>query len=213
MATTSTTKRSTLLKTAFSRSPLVARFLSMAREGKTFETAGLAGSASAFLVAHLHEQLNQTLIVVAPTEKEVRDYAGDLNEVLGEDKVLSFPAWGIHPYAWLAPPLENISERLETLCRLITGEPIVIVTSPEALRQRTISRDQLEKHNFSLEVGGEYDLTEIALRLVEIGYERLPITEEVGTFSIRGGILDIFPFTSSNPVRCEFFGDFIDSMR
>jgi transcription-repair coupling factor (superfamily II helicase) len=213
MATASTTKRSTLLKTAFSRSPLVERFLNTAREGNTFEAAGLAGSASAFLVAHLHEQLNQTVVVVAPTEKEVRDFGGDLNEVLGEDKVLSFPAWGIHPYAWLAPPLENISERLETLCRLISGESIVIVTSPEALRQRTLSRNQLEKHYFSLEVGGEYDLTDIALRLVEIGYERLPITEEVGTFSIRGGILDIFPFTSSNPVRCEFFGDFIDSMR
>ena len=213
MATASTTKRSTLLTTAFSRSPLVERFLSAAREGKTFETAGLAGSASAFLVAHLYEQLNETLVVVAPTEKEVRDLAGDLNEVLGEDKVLSFPAWGIHPYAWLAPPLENISERLETLCRLISGESIVIVTSPEALRQRTIPKSHLEKHYFNLEVGGEYDLTDIALRLVEIGYERLPITEEVGTFSIRGGILDIFPFTSSNPVRCEFFGDFIDSMR
>ena len=121
MATASTTKRSTLLKTAFSRSALVGRFLNTARETKTFEIAGLAGSASAFLVAHLHEQLNQTLVVVAPTEKEVRDFAGDLNEVLGDDKILSFPAWGIHPYAWLAPPLENISERLETLCRLISG--------------------------------------------------------------------------------------------
>jgi transcription-repair coupling factor (superfamily II helicase) len=213
MASASTTKRSTLLKTAFSRSQLVERFLDAAREGKTFQTAGLAGSAGAFLVAHLHEQLNQTVVVVAPTEKEVRDFAGDLKEVLGEDKVLSFPAWGIHPYAWLAPPLDNISERLETLCRLISGESIVIVTSPEALRQRTIARVQLEQHYFNLEVGGEYDLTDIARRLAEIGYERLPITEEVGTFSIRGGILDIFPFTSSNPVRCEFFGDFIDSMR
>ncbi len=213
MATASTTRRSSHVKTVFARSPLVARFLDIARESESTQVAGLAGSASALLVAHLHEQLKQTLLVVTPTEKEVRDLTGDLREVLGEERVLSFPSWGIHPYAWLAPPLESISARLESLCRLSAGEPAVIVTSPEALRQRTTPKDDLTKHYFTLEVGGEYDLTDIGRRLVEIGYERLPITEEVGTFSIRGGILDIFPFVSSNPVRCEFFGDFIDSMR
>jgi len=112
MATASTTKRSTLLKTAFSRSTLVERFLNTAREAKTFEIAGLAGSASAFLVAHLHEQLNETLIVVAPTEKEVRDFAGDLNEVLARTKFCHFlpgefthtpgllRRWRIFPSVW-----------------------------------------------------------------------------------------------------------------
>lgn len=213
MTSSSTTKRSALLKTAFSHSPLVQQCLGAAREKQKLEVAGLAGSASALLIAYLYEQLRETFLVVAPTEKEVRDLTGDLREVLGEERVYPFSSWGIHPYSWLAPPQEQISDRLEALCHLLSGEQIVVVASPEALRQRTIPKAELESHHFSLEVGGEYDLSDVARRLVEIGYERLPITEEVGTFSIRGGILDIFPFTSSNPVRCEFFGDFIDSMR
>ncbi len=212
-ASTSTAKRSAPLKTAFARSNLVAQLLAAARSGGSLEIAGLAGSASAFLIGRLFEQLGKTIVVVAPTDKEARDLAGDLNEICGDDRVFPFPAWGIHLYDWLAPPLENISMRLEALWHLSGAEPIIVVTSPEALTQRTIAKDVLVQHCLNLQVGEEYDLTEIAGKLVEIGYERLPITEEVGVFSIRGGILDIFPFTSNNPVRCEFFGDFIDSMR
>jgi transcription-repair coupling factor (superfamily II helicase) len=152
-------------------------------------------------------------VAVTPTEKQASDLGSDLREVCGEDQVFVFPSWGMKPYDWLAPTLDNVSERIETLWQLTLGEPIVVITTTEALCQRTMPREQLQNCCFELRVGDEYDLLDIARRLVEIGYERMPITEEVGTFSIRGGILDIFPFTSNNPVRCEFFGDFIDSMR
>ncbi len=213
MTSASATKRSARLKTGFSRSPLLDQLLLSAKTSNRVEIAGLAGSASAFVITQLFEQLGKTILAVTSTDREARDLFGDLSEICGEDKALLFPPWGIHPYSWLAPPLENISDRLETLWRLTSGDPLVVVASVEAISQRTIAKDQLQLKCFNLVVGEEYEMTDVARRLVDIGYERLPITEEVGTFSIRGGILDIFPFTSADPVRCEFFGDFIDSMR
>lgn len=187
--------------------------LQLLRTNRQIEVAGLAGSANAFLIAEIQSQLNATVVVVAPFEKLAENLAYDLHQLCGEDLVSSFAGREVQPYEWITPPLENIAQRLETVWKLSLGKQQIVVTTPQALLQKTISRQELVKRCFELKVGDEYDLTALAARLVEIGYERLPITEEVGTFSIRGGILDVFPFTSSNPIRCEFFGDFIDSIR
>ncbi len=202
-----------LLRSAISRSGLIQELLRRAGVERRLEIAGLAGSANALLIAELFAQLRQTLLVVSPFEKPAENLIADLQDVCGEELVCPFPAWGVYPYDWISPPQENTAQRIETLWKLAAGEPVIVVTTPEALRQPTMARGQLRKSCFDLKAGEEHDLTALAERLVSIGYERLPICEEVGTFAVRGGIVDIFPFTSANPVRCEFFGDFIDSIR
>ncbi len=189
------------------------RLLELIKNKDDIQIAGLAGSANAFLISELRARLKATIVVVTPFEKLAANLVGDLQELCGEDTISLFPAWEVYPYDWIAPPLENTAQRLETIWKLASGQPAIIVTTPDALRQRTLTHEQLSASCFDLTVGDEYDLTELAVKLVGLGYERMPITEEVGTFSVRGGIVDIFPFTSANPIRCEFFGDFIDSIR
>ncbi len=195
------------------QSALIQEFLRRAVEEPRLEIAGLAGSAKAVLLAELFRRTGRTILVVEPFEKLAENLVADMQDLCGEENVCEFPAWGVYPYDWIAPPQENSARRIETIWRLATGKPTIVVTTPEALRQPTIARSRLSEVCFDLKVGAEHDLTALAERLVKIGYERLPICEEVGTFAVRGGILDIFPYTSSNPVRCEFFGDFIDTIR
>ncbi len=189
------------------------RLIGSLSEKKHLQIAGLAGSANAFVISELCSHLKSTIVVIAPFEKLAANLAGDLQELCGEEQVSLFPAWEIYPYDWITPPVENSAQRLETIWKLSSGKPIVVVTTPDALLQRTLTRQQLMASCFELKVGDEYDLAALSGKLVELGYERMPVTEEVGSFSVRGGIVDIFPFTSANPIRCEFFGDFIDSIR
>lgn len=204
---------SSTLSANFSSTTAFKRLLEVLKLQDQVQIAGLAGSANAFLISELRAKLDATIVVVTPFEKLAANLIGDLQELCGEEAVSLFPAWEVYPYDWIAPPLENTAQRLETVWKLASGRPTIIVTTPDALQQKTLTNGQLTASCFDLKVGDEYDLTQLAAKMVQLGYERMPITEEVGTFSVRGGILDIFPFTSANPIRCEFFGDFIDSIR
>ncbi len=204
---------SSTLSNTFAGTSAFLRLFDLLQSKDEIQIAGLAGSANAFLISELRSRLNTTIVVVVPFEKIAANLIGDLQELCGEETILPFPAWEVHPYDWIAPPLENTAQRLETIWKLSSGVPAIVVTTPDALQQRTLTREQLISGCFDLKVGDEFDLTSLAAKLVALGYERMPITEEVGTFSVRGGIVDIFPFTSANPIRCEFFGDFIDSIR
>ncbi|MGB5106586.1 MAG: transcription-repair coupling factor [Candidatus Zixiibacteriota bacterium] len=213
MVTTIHKNVTTALRSALTRTSTFGRLIELAEPQRRIEIAGLAGSANAFLISELQAKLKSTVVVVAPFEKLAANIAGDLQELCGEDAISVFPAWDVYAYDWIAPPVENIAQRLETIWKLASGKPLIIVTTPDALQQKTLTKSQLGSRCFDLKIGDEFDLPALAARLVQLGYERMPVTEEVGTFSVRGGIVDIFPFTTANPIRCEFFGDFIDSIR
>jgi len=165
----------------FCRLEKVDRFLTRARTEGKLEISGLAGSASALLLAELFERQEKTILIVVPTEKFAGGIAGELRELCGEQKVSHFSAWGVSPYDMLVPPVENVAQRISTVWRLAWGERQLVVTSPEALIEPTIDRESLKDGCFKLQLEGEYDLTEIATRLEQIGYERTVLTEEVGT--------------------------------
>ncbi len=202
-----------MVRQALSRSPAIIEFRRRLEQERVLEVAGLAGSANAFLIDDIWRNRKQTALVIAPFAALAENLHADLQDVCGEDVVHLFPEWGAYPYDWIAPPQENVAARLETLWNLNTAVPCVVVTTPEALRQPTITQAQLKSVCFDLRPGLEFDLTTLVEWLASLGYERMSICEEVGTFAVRGGILDVFPFTSANPVRCEFFGDMIDSLR
>ncbi len=213
MTTSSPTKQPGTLGRVLLQSEIYLSLRNAVADGQSLSVAGLAGSANALLISSLFSELQRTMVVVAPLEKVASALAADLSDMCGEEAVAPFPAWGTYPYDWLMPPLESVSQRIETLWQIMQEKPVIVVTTPVAISEPTLTQEALIESCFNLSVGEEFDMQEIADRLVRLGYEREPITEEVGTFSIRGGILDIFPFTSTNPIRCEFFGDTIDSMR
>lgn len=103
-------------------------------------------------------------------------------------------------------------ERLSVLSHLLfTDEAAVITATIEGVMQRTVPAEILASHSFSLEIGKDISLEKTVMKLVSAGYKRASIVEGVGQFSVRGGILDIFP-PGPYPVRCELFGDEIDRL-
>ena len=108
---------------------------------------------------------------------------------------------------------EAVNKRLEALAAMATNEPTVIVTSRRAITRQTISPRDLAEGSVLLAPGRGPDPVSVATRLVELGYSREALVEARGQFSLRGGILDVFPSAADAPVRGEWAGDVIDTLR
>ncbi len=106
-----------------------------------------------------------------------------------------------------------VGRRLEALAALASGEPSLIVSSRRATMRPTLAPEVLASTAIELAPGGQADLNRLAAQLTDLGYTREPLVEEPGQFSVRGGILDVFPAAGRAPVRAEFFGDEIESLR
>ncbi len=110
---------------------------------------------------------------------------------------------------------ESVNRRLEALAALASADriPAVVVSSRRALTRQTISRRDLGDTSITLRPGEGPDPIAVAGRLVELGYTREPLVEERGQFSLRGGILDVFPSAADAPVRAEWVGDAVETLR
>jgi transcription-repair coupling factor (superfamily II helicase) len=111
------------------------------------------------------------------------------------------------------PELNALSARAASLAALISGEPCVVIASPQSTLERALPREEFAKSTVELALEDEVDIGETGKRLVRLGYENEEPVRRPGTFSRRGGILDIYPVGSDFPYRIEFFGDFVDSVR
>ncbi|TMF19525.1 MAG: DEAD/DEAH box helicase [Chloroflexi bacterium] len=108
---------------------------------------------------------------------------------------------------------EAVNRRLEALTALAGAEPVIVVSSRRAITRQTISRRHLVESTLVLQPGQGPDPVTVAARLVELGYTREPLVEERGQFSLRGGILDVFPSAADAPVRAEWSGETVETLR
>ncbi|SHF39204.1 transcription-repair coupling factor [Desulforamulus putei DSM 12395] len=173
---------------------------------------GLSGSQRSYLFAGLAEA-GGPVLVVTPGEAEAGVLVDDLTSLLPEMQVQLFPAWQLLPYQVLAHSNEVLAQRLRVLDKLTTGEPVLVVTSVEALLRRLAPPEVFRRFTLELSLGQRVDPEKLHRDLVELGYERVDLVEGRGQFSSRGGITDIYPMTAANPIRIEFFDDEVDSIR
>lgn len=190
----------------------IAAALSLA--GSQVTLAELKGSAPAYLLSRLLPEIaGPCLIITADTEsaeeilRELRFYAR------GKEPVLYFPAWDTAPFEQASPHPDIIGQRLNVMARLMEGSARTVVAPLAALIQRILPKQTLSQVYQYLVVGEEVAHEELLGKLVNLGYAHVPLVEDRGTFSVRGGILDIFPPDLPAPVRIEFFGDFVDTIR
>ncbi len=177
------------------------------------EISGLVGAGRSFFLYNWFKKFPGKYLVITKNEKEAFAIKNDINEISGNGLAFQFPCWNIKPYQWKTPAAENIGERLETLFNLQNRDDIIVTASVRAILEPTIAPDELSVSSLHMEINQEMTQDDLISRLTELGYERDPMVEEVGSFSVRGGIVDIFPYTTENPIRIEFFGDFIESIR
>ena len=173
--------------------------------------SGLAAVHRAHFAAGLRAKAGRRVVVVCADEGEAQRFAEDLHAFTGE-QVLTLPSreFTFHDAAVVSRQWEH--RRLSALRALAMGETDLVVTTPEALLQRTLPSALLLQTVHTLRVGEVHDLTELAETLTAAGYIRCDQVEGVGQFALRGGILDLFSPACDQPIRCEFFGDEIDAM-
>ncbi len=173
---------------------------------------GAWGSSCALAAAALARRVPRTLFVVASHIPDVDDLRDDIATFLG-GPVETLPAWESLPREQAVAD-ETYGRRLRVLKRLATAQPrTIVVTSIQALLQPVPNRDAITRHSRSLHVGQSVALDELLRWLVDRGFTRRDAVELPGEISLRGGILDVFPPDQPAPLRLEFFGDEIESIR
>ncbi len=157
------------------------------------------------------------LIVTATNEAAERLY-DDLcffHQLFGipADQLVFFPKWETLPYESTAPNVELIARRMRTLQQLRLGDRTVLVTSVPAVIQRVIPVDVFHSATFQLKPAASMEREPLVSGLLRLGYQRSTVVEIPGQFSIRGGIVDIFSTAYPDPLRVEFLGDTVESLR
>lgn len=173
---------------------------------------GAGKSVIPYLVGSL---LNKPMLVVTADTQTAEGVYEDFITLSSEDDCAFFPPWETLPTDIIDPAEDIVSERLNLLARIVSGKqaPKIIVTSIRSLLQVVPSRKSLESQKLHVSVEQEYDLEKLTEVLINSGYEREASVSQHGEFSRRGGILDIFPYAHELPIRIEFFGDIIESIR
>ncbi len=172
---------------------------------------GLASSQVSYITAALVSACREPVLFLAAGSQSAKKRATDLKTLLPDREVFLYPDLDPVPFGAIAQSREVMAQRLRALQGLIYSDRPVLVAPVEALLKR-LAPPQMFR-GYCIKVKQRIELANIARRLVEQGYERVDLVEGPGHFSIRGGILDIFPPTCDNPVRIELFDDEVESIR
>ena len=175
---------------------------------------GLVGSVDAMAAVALYFTGHRHMLFVLPDREEAAYFQSDLENLLDKE-ILLFPSSYRKPFDFTQPDSAHVLQRAEVLNELIHASEFgkLIVTYPEAIAERVINRQALEKNTLEIAAGSKLSIDFINEFLIEYDFERVDFVYEPGQFSIRGGIVDIFSFSHDLPYRVEFFGDFIESIR
>jgi transcription-repair coupling factor (superfamily II helicase) len=196
------------------------------RAGKrVVSVAGLTSeSARALAVAALRRETRRRFAVVAQSSRDLEAWERDLcfwddalrgtNAERGEsDAVLMLPASESDPYAGSSPHAETLERRALSLWRLARGEGAFVLLTSRALARRTVKPDEILSMGAMLKRDADHAPEDLREMLLASGYKREDPVASVGEFSLRGGILDVWSPGHAAPVRVEFFGDTVDSIR
>jgi len=188
------------------------------RASARLHIAPAPGAARTPLVAAAAKTAAPVVYVVSTTDAALRAY-DDLRQWLGDDRVLIFPAGDALPYEHMSTGSDILAARMRVVRRLAAftadadAAPPVIVAPVKALMQPTLTPTELHSASIRLAPGASCVLDDLMERLIDHGYRYAPTVEEPGEVNRRGGIIDVFPPGDDLPLRIEFFGDEIDSLR
>jgi len=175
---------------------------------------GLIGSSDAMLAAALYAEEKRMNVIVLPNHEDASFFLSDL-ESLFDKQILFFPASYKKAFDISIIDSAHVLQRAETLSSLNHNSelPRIVVTYPEAISEKVINRQDLEKNTLEITQNIKLSIDFINEFLYEYDFERVDFVYEPGQFAIRGGIVDIFSFSNDLPYRIEFFGDEIESIR
>jgi len=210
------------LLNTWAKHPKLKALASLLKDDKAnnIHIAGLAGSSSALTFASLANvaankgQQAPPFLFVLNDMEEAGYFFHDLVQLLGDNNVMLFPSSYRRAIKYNQKDAANEIMRTEALTRL-TRQPdnLLLVSYPEAIAEKVVSESQLSDTAINIHVGDSFDLDQLQERLTDIGFTATDYVYEPGQYASRGSILDVFSFASEQPLRLDFFGDELESLR
>ena len=182
-------------------------------EGYSILAEELWDSPKALIATASQEICNKNILIITGQAQEESRLLQDL-KYFSKVPICDFPSWETLPGEKIAPSPDVVGDRyqvLQTLCA--TENKQIVVSSLQACLQKLIPRSALNKLQVHLCAGQELAFTQLVEQIIEMGYTRCTVASDKGEFAVRGGIIDVYPVSSPDPVRIEFWGDEIESLR
>ena len=187
----------------------------LARPGRQI-LSGLLEGQDALLLPQVAEELGgRGLIAVCRDDSHLATLADQLAYFAPSLEVVRFPAWDCLPYDRVSPSADILARRSATLARLTkpSGQPFILLTTVNAALQRVRPRQMIAKSAYLAKPGMRMGIAGLQVFLSDNGYARVGTVVEPGDFAVRGGLIDLFPPGSAAPVRLDFFGDTLETIR
>ncbi|MDQ0091749.1 transcription-repair coupling factor (superfamily II helicase) [Paenibacillus anaericanus] len=175
--------------------------------------SGLSGSSRQVMLAALHKESDRPMLVVTHNMFAAQKIAEDLQEALSTDEVLLYPANELVAAESAVSSPEMLAQRIEVLLQCSQGFRGIVVAPYSGVRRFIPTPETMREAWLEIKLGGTLQLDAFLNKMIELGYERVERVESRGEMSIRGGIIDFYPLTSTLAYRIELFDDEIDSMR
>lgn len=209
------------IKQLYAKAPGTVALCKLLQEnrGSNIFLQGQQASATTLLFAAVATEIKQTFLFVLQDADEAGYFYHDLTQVMGTQNVLFFPSSFKRSVKYGQRDSANEILRTEVLARVSARdnqatESLLIVSYPEALSELVVSKQHLDERRLSLKTGQQQiDITDIAHKLREYGFQEVDYVYEPGQYSVRGSILDVYSFSCENPFRIDFFGREIDTIR
>jgi transcription-repair coupling factor (superfamily II helicase) len=183
-------------------------------ERKKASVSGLIGSSLSIIIQSVFKKSEIPFLLIFNDKEEAAYYLNDLEQFLNDEDVLFYPGSYRRPYQIEETDNANVLLRAEVLNRINSRKkPAIIVSYPEALFEKVVTRKELDKNTLKLAVNDNLSIDFINETLFEYNFKRVDFVVEPGEFSVRGGIIDVFSFSNDEPYRIEFFGNEVDSIR
>jgi transcription-repair coupling factor (superfamily II helicase) len=174
---------------------------------------GIAPSAFPLIISSVFTATKKPVLVVTRNPGAMYELIADLAAFVEESAIAPFPSWEMLPYELVSPAEAIERDRITTLFKLAAGEHCIAVCTAESLLRAVPERSFLKKKEIVLAAGDEIPFDDVVLSLAEYGYAREHRVEGYGQFAVKGGIIDIYLPSHENPVRLDFFGDTVESIR
>jgi transcription-repair coupling factor (superfamily II helicase) len=203
-----------LFESHIGRSPFFLRFAEILREGAgNLLVHNLNLSTKALLAADAYHRTGKNILVVTADDRLADDFLDDLQVLAGRENAFQLPDFEVLPYEERSPHYTIRAQRIETLSRLIDGKPAIYAVSLRALLRSMVPRELFRANRVELHQGSEYRPDMLVSDLLGMGYQHEFQVSKVGEVARRGGIVDVFPPNLDQPIRIEYWGDEIVSMR
>ncbi len=189
------------------------------KNGKHIVIDGVADGFEAFCLARLVEEIGERgpVLYIVRDGQRIADLEQVLNFVSPDLPVLHLPAWDCLPYDRVSPGADASARRLAALAALAslkkTPHPAVIITTANAILQKLPPQAAIAEQVISARPGNQLNMNDLSARLERNGFERVSTVRDIGEYAVRGGILDLYAPGSEEPLRLDFFGDTLETIR